>query len=483
MKIWKKRFGLCLAVFLLVLFQPLTAHAANDTPFVPWEPEEETSFYYGRNALAELPNSTALLYAYDAIAAGIESSAETITVWNGTNALSEAELELVMDTYRRDYAHHFWLGDAYSYTQVQETGNIYDLIPGYSVGEDFVAGYLLSGEELTAAQDAFEQEIDDILAGADADWNDFEKELYFHDLLADRVTYTEATHAHNAYGALVEGEAVCEGYAEALQVLLHRAGIPSYLVTGWSDNPATGAPEGHEWNVVCIDDAWYHVDATWDDQGDTLFHAYFNLTDAMIEADHIIEETPYDLPGCTSDAANYFTVKGGKVTAFDVAQLSLLMKEKGLTIHVWLEGNETTVEEYLAEYADQNNLWQLIELMGATNVTSYSYAALGREMVLHLEGELPEVPEGISAAARELSDNRVYVTVTGNLGGEAADLFVAVYDADGRMIGIAAEQDFTALTAGIAFTVPFDGAADSVGVFALNDDGVPYVDAVLCGIE
>ena len=477
MKIWKKRFGLCLAVFLLVLFQPLTAHAANDTPFVPWEPEvpeeEETSFYYGRNALAELPNSTALLYAYDAIAAGIESSAETITVWNGTNALSEAELELVMDTYRRDYAHHFWLGNSYGVGYNSQT--MLSISPQY----------LLSGDALTAARTAFEAEIEDILADLRADWGDFEKELYFHDLLADRVTYTEATHAHNAYGALVEGKAVCEGYAEALQVLLHRAGIPSYLVTGWSYNPATGTPEGHEWNVVCIDDAWYHVDATWDDQDDTLFHAYFNLTDAMIEADHIIDETPYALPDCTSDAANYFTVKGGKVTEFDVNQIGAMMKQQGSTIHVYLVGDQTTVNDYLSTYLQEENIRALIEITGAAGGSySYSYAALGREMVLYLSGVTPETPlEGISAAARELSDSRVYVTVTGNLGGEAADLFVAIYDENGRMIGIAAEQDFAALTAGIAFTVPFDGTADSVGVFALNDDGVPYVDAVLCGIE
>ena len=51
------------------------------------------------------------------------------------------------------------------------------------------------------------------------------------------------------------GEAVCEGYAKAYNMLLAAADIESYCV----ESP------GHEWNLVCIDGQYYEVDPTWDD--------------------------------------------------------------------------------------------------------------------------------------------------------------------------------------------------------------------------
>lgn len=70
--------------------------------------------------------------------------------------------------------------------------------------------------------------------------SDYEKELYLHDKIVQIVTYNESANAHNAYGAFFDGVAVCEGNAEAFQVLLHRVGIRSYLVEGASINHSTG---------------------------------------------------------------------------------------------------------------------------------------------------------------------------------------------------------------------------------------------------
>ena len=158
----------------------------------------------------------------------------------------------------------------------------------------------MSGAELETAKLEFENEIDNILAGITPSMSEYEKEKYLHDALALRVTYIDSENAHNAYGALVEGEAVCEGYAEALQCLLHRVGIQSFIAIGSSVNPSTGSSEGHAWNTVKIDGKYYHVDLTWNDQGSKLFRAYFNVSDAIILKDHVIDEASFPLPQCNS---------------------------------------------------------------------------------------------------------------------------------------------------------------------------------------
>ena len=95
---------------------------------------------------------------------------------------------------------------------------------------------------------------------------DFEKELALHDAFLKKVKYYEYEDIdkipmikHTAYGALVQNEAVCDGYSKAFSLLLNQVGIESTIISGKTGNIA------HAWNVVKLDNEWYHVDATWDD--------------------------------------------------------------------------------------------------------------------------------------------------------------------------------------------------------------------------
>ena len=62
---------------------------------------------------------------------------------------------------------------------------------------------------------------------------------------------------YTSYGAFVNHNAVCQGYALAFKVLMDRAGIPCCYVSSDAIN--------HAWNMVRLDGNWYHVDVTWDD--------------------------------------------------------------------------------------------------------------------------------------------------------------------------------------------------------------------------
>ena len=88
-----------------------------------------------------------------------------------------------------------------------------------------------------------------------------------HDYLIENIQYdTTITkdNIYNIYGAMVNHEAVCEGYARSFKYLMDCLGIPCSLVIGKGTN-SEGKTENHAWNYVQIGDYWYAVDTTWDD--------------------------------------------------------------------------------------------------------------------------------------------------------------------------------------------------------------------------
>ncbi len=92
-----------------------------------------------------------------------------------------------------------------------------------------------------------------------------------HDYLCETIYYPELNtpeytgNAHDAYGALVEKVAVCQGYAEAFKMICDYYNIP--CVTIYGTGVTTTGDGAHMWNAVQMDDGlWYFIDATWDDQ-------------------------------------------------------------------------------------------------------------------------------------------------------------------------------------------------------------------------
>lgn len=88
-----------------------------------------------------------------------------------------------------------------------------------------------------------------------------------HDYLIANIEYDSTISKDNIYnicGALINGEAVCEGYARAFKYLMDGLEIPCTLVIGTGRN-SEGNTENHAWNYVLLDENWYAIDATWDD--------------------------------------------------------------------------------------------------------------------------------------------------------------------------------------------------------------------------
>jgi hypothetical protein len=130
---------------------------------------------------------------------------------------------------------------------------------------DIMPSYLVEDDEYDSTYTELMEMLDTITAGVDSNWSEAEKALYLHEWMTvhydyDNNSYSDATEQalrHTAYGMLKRNMAVCEGYAWLYELLLRRVGVESMMVESDSLN--------HAWNLLYIDDAWYHVDVTWDD--------------------------------------------------------------------------------------------------------------------------------------------------------------------------------------------------------------------------
>ncbi len=94
--------------------------------------------------------------------------------------------------------------------------------------------------------------------------SEYDLVLAVNDFLCSSVYYPSqepyAPVTHTAYGALVDGCAVCDGYSCAAKAILDRLGVQCDFVVGVCTNGG-----GHAWNLVNIEGDWYQLDITWND--------------------------------------------------------------------------------------------------------------------------------------------------------------------------------------------------------------------------
>ncbi len=220
---------------------------------------------------------------------------------------------------------------------ILKTSEIDDLMPFISMleAESYVTPlsyhYMYSGSYVTglkidnyskahdkylSEKSAVEAAVKKIVADANAKCADqYEKVLYFHDYIVRNCVYDLNTGVDgaSAYGCLITGRAVCEGYAKAMMLLCSEAGIQCTLVIG--DIERDGAVIGHMWNLINIDGAWTHVDVTWDDvvvnDENLCCYSYMGLTDSEIVYDHTIKPLSIlNTYKAQSSAMNYHIKKG-----------------------------------------------------------------------------------------------------------------------------------------------------------------------------
>ena len=148
--------------------------------------------------------------------------------------------------------------------------------------------------------DELNKRVSDILYELNIDdlSDNVEKIRSIHNYIIKNVEYdeemannnTSSYRSNTAYGALVQGYAICSGYADVMEIFLERFNIKSFKV----------ASDLHVWNSVFIDNTWKQLDLTWDDPitntgQDYIYHKYFLVDAAMLPSlDTETNEHDYD---------------------------------------------------------------------------------------------------------------------------------------------------------------------------------------------
>ncbi len=291
----------------------------------PVSPEQ----YYGYRQLTA-DGDKSMLELYRRLAAAVDGVETEVEVYD--LRLNAQQCQRVFQYYADDYPQHFWRENRFGYTAYQGDPAVLSIMLSYYFGGDKT--------QIAIKKRQVDAELASLLEGVTGSMSAFERERILHDRLIKRVTYdlNAGAHIRSLYGTLVEGKAVCEGYARTLQRLLYLAGIPCLIVRG------TGNGEAHAWNMVQLEGQWYQVDATWNDAPnfpDGLHYQYFNLTTAAISADHrIVQEAAdgypvsYPVPTATATVQNYFVKNKLVWSAFDVDAVAAgirTARDSGLT--------------------------------------------------------------------------------------------------------------------------------------------------------
>ena len=161
-------------------------------------------------------------------------------------------------------------------------------------------------ETIQSMQKEINTVVNAFFAEVPANLTPYEREKYVHDYIAAICEYDKEAaaitdpnarvrEANQIYGTLVKHKAVCEGYARTMELLLNGLGVDCVSVTGIGYG-SDGEEELHMWNAVDVENNWYFVDPTWDDQlYDSRRYQFFNLNEQMLNQDHSCSPALSDL--------------------------------------------------------------------------------------------------------------------------------------------------------------------------------------------
>lgn len=229
---------------------------------------------------------------------------------------TQVDVEKAMQYFLNDHPEVFYLNNKYTIsTRKSAFGTNIEVGVKYSV-ENI--------NDLEVQMSKVEDEIDKLVEKV-IGMEKIDAEIYLHDELASMTTYYEyeniedvPLNQHSIYGALIEKSAVCDGFAKAMQLLLQRIGMESILVSGTLEGSS------HAWNMVKLNDKWYHLDVTsnksiHNQESDSrhTIHSYFNITTKQILQTHSIDAIE-TLPQADSTDYDYYRYTNQYIAKTDI---------------------------------------------------------------------------------------------------------------------------------------------------------------------
>lgn len=278
--------------------------------------------YYGWQYLKK-KGSAAEQKAYQAFESAFSQFNDTLSF---DFKVTTGELERAYQIYMEDHPEVFFLGSAAYST------DSHDNVLNFTVKSDMIS---LPRDTIIQMKHTAQDKAYDIILKLFPNGvykNEIETVRAIHDYLVNNIKYDtthKAENSHNMYGALINGTAVCEGYAESFMYITRLCGIECIMVNG------TLSGVSHVWNMVKLDGEWYHIDVTSDDPilkggEQVLRFEYFNLTETEIKKSHVIKDNIIDVPKATATKYNFFKYYGLEYSAINndafISSISFSMK-------------------------------------------------------------------------------------------------------------------------------------------------------------
>lgn len=209
----------------------------------------------------------------------------------------------------------------------------------------------------------------------------------FHDWIIANTFYTTDLTYNTADGVFTYGQSACLGYSLAFESLMDEwsllhpeAGVDTKVAYG--DNDTSTPNVGHAWNMVRIGGSWYHLDATWDDDGSVSIYDYFLVSNAVISQSRV-----------TYFVDNFQSAPAANSNAYEFG-----IKDQGVPVTVALNSLNEFSDAYFSQIQS-----------GATSITVFypSTESLD-DLVLSYEVWLALDQKGYSRASLRYNDYTLY---------------------------------------------------------------------------
>ena len=325
-----------------------------------------------------------------------------------------------------------------------------------------VCAVLLSNVPNVFAQTREEQleaKIRQIVAGipASAD-TDVKVALYLHDYIVQNVEYQMVGDHQTAYGALLDGKAVCAGYADAYLRLLTAVGIRAYTIRGTADN-GDGNRLYHAWTMLYLEGKCVFTDVTWDDpfingvqSADNITHTYFQLSMEEMHRDHFPDDASRALlpSSCHHTGFDYYTIQKGEGTGVGVFSSATAPEQAALYFKYlgYINGKDT----FFCDFRFEDD--------GMLNWIRQNWVSVATSLGL----------SGALGVSYQYGDNSAKVTLTGTLQSKVNVTSVSVTPSTLNFQAVG-------MTAQLCHTVSPANATDKNVTFTSSDPSIAEVSA------
>ena len=281
-----------------------------------------TYFYYSRLTATRQK-------AYDVILNGIREFKDQVEV-EGCNM---ADLHVIVESIEYDHPELFWF-DSYS-----------------MLGKSVLLEYGAKKEEAEVLQRQIDSAVSKYLEGIDDSMSGYDVTIRLHAKIVAAVDYDtialdeedrrggpkrgEIDYLRTICGVFLQGKAVCEGYARAIQYLLQKCGVECAEAAGNTKRESREEGGAHAWNILKLDGDYYYLDSTWDDSSDTvqvvkttqIGFEYLNVTTEEMQRSRDFAYCPTQMPVCEATKCNYFYHNGYVLEKYDVEKVKAIAKK------------------------------------------------------------------------------------------------------------------------------------------------------------